>query len=674
MRTCFCLFILFIPAILFSQPGKVSIASAPSWITHPTNIPDPAPLEKFAEDGYIILSYERQVNVAEQNEYINYSKKILSQAGVQNESQISVSFDPSYEQVIFHAVNIIRNGERLNRLQLSKIKKIQQEKELADFIYNGVLDAILILDDVRPGDVIEYSYSRKGFNPVFKNKYTDDFNLEFSIPICQVYYKLISPAGRNMNIKNLNHNTVPKETIVNGQHVYEWYKKDVPPLVLQDYTPSWFDPYARIMVSEFNSWKEVNDWALALFPGTTNLSPAVMKKIKEIEGNYKSDEERTKAALQFVQDDIRYMGIEMGENSHKPASPSKVFAQRYGDCKEKSYLLSCMLNAMNITSNVVLLNTGVKDQLYGMLPAPTNFDHATVRVILKGRNYWFDPTISFQRGDLKNIYFPDYQLGLVVTDTTSGLTRIDYSNSSYVHVKNYFRIASMDGNATLMVTTSYSGYAADNQRENFKNESIVELMKDYEKFYAATYDRIRIDSLTYSDDERTGVFTTQEYYHLSNPWSSGKDNSKKFTFASFIIDDIIRRPKDKERKMPIRLAFPAKYREESIVELPENWQVAESESHIRNSSYAYNSKIYSIGNKVFLKADYENFKDYIATTDASQYFDDINAYDENATYILSTGGISNKEVTSNTGSRNIFSTLMFVGAIAGGMVWWIKRK
>ena len=108
----------------------------------------------------------------------------------------------------------------------------------------------------------------------------------------------------------------------------------------------------------------------------------MQKKIKEIETANSSDEEKTKAALQFVQDDIRYMGIEIGENSHKPADPSKVFAQRFGDCKEKSYLLCVMLRAMNIDASPVLINTVSKKSISELLPAPTDFDHLTVRVKL----------------------------------------------------------------------------------------------------------------------------------------------------------------------------------------------------------------------------------------------------------------------------------------------------
>jgi hypothetical protein len=405
--------ILFISSIVFSQSGKLAISKEPAWITKNNIEYNKTSLDKYAQDGYIDISYERQVSLGDQSEYCRRSKKIISQAGVQNGSEISVSFDPSYEKLMFHSINIIRKGEILNRLQLSNIKIIHQEKELANFIYNGILNAVIILEDVRQGDIIEYTYTIKGFNPVFKNKYAGEFSLDFSVPVYDVYYKLIVPAGRKLNIKNLNQAPQSSLSFVNGQQIYEWNKKNISPLLLQDYTPYWYDPYAQILVSEYNSWKEVNDWAMELFPGQKNLSAALVSKINEIKRVHISNGERLKAALKFVQDDIRYMGIEMGENSHKPAAPSKVFAQRYGDCKEKSYLLCCMLNAMSIEASPVLINTDSKRSINVLLPAPTDFNHVTVRVKLDNVYYWFDPTIAYQRGEIKNLFYPDYKLGLL---------------------------------------------------------------------------------------------------------------------------------------------------------------------------------------------------------------------------------------------------------------------
>jgi hypothetical protein len=592
---------------------------------------------------------------------------------VQNGSEVSVSYDPSYEQLIFHSIRIIRNKEILNKLELSKFKIVHQEQELTDFIYNGLLNAVLILEDVRKGDIIEFSYTIKGFNPIFKNKYSDSYSMNFDIPLYQVFYKLIVPPGRKINFKYLNQQPAELISSVNGQQVFEWRSDNVSPVILQDYSPSWYDPYSQVLVSEFDSWKEVNNWAMELFPLKKRLSAPLQKKISEIERDCSGDNERTKAALRFVQDDIRYMGIEMGENSHRPADPSKVFAQRFGDCKEKSYLLCCMLNAMHIDAQPVLINTISKRKINGLLPAAINFDHVTVRVKLDDGFYWFDPTIAYQRGDIKKIFYPDYQVGLIISDNTDSLTSIAFRNVSSSRVKEHFRVPEMSGGGILTVTSTYEGSQADDARDAYNNTSISEKMTEYQKFYAGYYEDIIADSLTYKDNDSTGIFTTTEYYSIPNFWTTDKGNVKRFRFSFFVINGIIRKPKEKKRTMPFSLAYPTKYAEEVIIELPKEWKVTEDNVHIKNNSYAVNSKFYCVYNQVHLDTDYENFKDHTTVEESAQYFKDLKDLDDLTDFEITSGTDLLADKGSGTSAVKTFTTVLIIGAFAGGVIWFGKR-
>jgi len=668
--------ILSAPCSLWSQSRTPITGKEPAWVTLTTVDYSNTSLDKDAEDGYIDVGFEKQVSLAEQSVYEKRTNRIISTAGVQNASEVSVSFDPSYQQLIFHTIRIIRDGKSINRLQLSKIKIIQQEKELSNYIYNGSLDAVLFLDDVRKGDIIEYSYTTKGFNPIFKGRYADEYSTGTGTPLYHLYYKLLVPAGRKINVKNCNETINPVITTVNGQQVYEWKKGNIAATHTQDFMPSWYEPYPSVTVSEFNNWKEVNDWAMELFPLNKPLSPAIQKKVAEIQETATTDEKRVLAALRFVQDDIRYMGIEMGEHSHKPADPSKVFAQRFGDCKEKSYLLCCMLNAMHITAEPVLINTDDKHSLNNWLPAPTSFDHATVRVTLGKETYFLDPTIASQRGSLKDIFYPDYQVGLVISPATTALTPIPFHNNSTHDVKEVFSVKQMQGSGTLVVTTTLTGSYADDTRDDFHSNSIGEMMDQYRKFYAEWYDQIKADSLTYTDNDSTGVFTTKEYYTLPDFWTIEKGNVKKFSFEPFLIGNTLRRPKEHNRSMPFRLIYPARYKEQVVVYLPENWDVKSGEMHLHNSNYTYNSKFYNVGNTVFMDADYENTKDHVTPTEAPAYFADLKTFDDKENFELTYGldDVVHKDNTHDASTNNMILTIVIMVVLVGGLIWWSQRR
>ncbi len=655
----------------FSQ-SRISVAATPAWVTKNPIDYSRTLLDKFASDGYI--DFEDQYSLGDEVEYIRKSRKIISQAGVQNGSEISAYFDPSYQRLYFHQVSIIRNGITIDKLVLSKIKTAQQEEELNNFIYNGRLNAFMILEDVRPGDIIEYSFSKKGFNPVFRNKFCDQFYLNYSVPFYDIHYKIIVPAGRKLQIKNNLHQAEPVISSMNGQQVYEWHAKNVAGIVMQDQVPSWYDPYPSVMISEYNSWQELNEWALKLFPVKKALSPLVISKINEIEKKATRDGQKVQAVLRFVQDDIRYMGIEMGENSHQPADPSKVLAQRFGDCKEKTYLACCMLRAMNIDACPVLINTDSKQQIKQMLPGHFDFDHVTLRVKLDDEYFWYDPTIAYQRGDIKKIFYPDYQVGLVVSDSTTALTEIPFRNVSSVKVKENFKVTSMDEGGTLKVVTEFRGQNADWVRSEFNNSSISELMTNYQKFYSTYFEDIKVDSLNFTDDDDSGLFITNEYYHIPGFWKKDSDYVKTFSFSAFNIYPILQRVKEKERTMPIGLAYPSNLTESITVNLPEEWPVTEDEMHVKNDCFSYNYRFYNVGNIVHMDADYQNLKNHATVEEAPEFFKDLNAFNDFASFQLTGRNNSMAATSSSKKSNNNLPAFIAIAIIGSGIAVWNWRK
>lgn len=607
----------------------------PEWITqNPVNYNNDK-LNEEAEDGYIDLVYEKQVNLSLQTYYYKKTIKILTESGVQNGSKISVSYDPSFQKLVFHDIKIIRNNAPTNKLELSKIKTIQEEKELDRFVYNGLLTAVLLLEDVRKGDVIEYSYSIRGMNPVFNGKYADLYDAAFSVPVSQLFYKLVIPQARNIRIKNSRTNVKPTISHSGKDVVYEWKFDGVDVIHVQNNIPSWYDVYPTILVSEYKTWKEVNDWALHLFPSTLDISLPLQQKIEEIKKANATTEARLLAALRFVQDEVRYMGIEMGAGTHKPHHPNQVFAQRFGDCKDKSYLLCALLKTIGVEAHPVLINTTYKRTISDWLPSPTSFDHATVQIKLNGKNYYVDPTISYQRGSrLDDISFPDYQVGLALTDTTKNLVEIPFKKTGTVKIKQVFNMKDLLGRAQFIVTTDYSGSFADDTRQQFKSSSLIEIKTQYKKFYNSYFDKINADSISHNDNPVNGVFQTIEYYTIDDFWGT-RNSFKEAYFKPYIINNIIRKPSETNNSMPYQLSFPANYVEDIVINLPDYWSIKESVEKINSGSFRMFAKYTCTGKKVILHYEYENLKDHVLPGEMKEYIANVDKANKNLGYSLS---------------------------------------
>ena len=660
-----------------AQNSKPKIGKEPAWITINKIDYNDEKLAGEAEDGLLDMGFEKQVSLADQCRYCKKTIKILSDAGVQNGSEISVNFDPVYEQLTLHDIHIIRDGRIINKLHLSKFKTIQQEKQLERHTYDGSLTALLVLDDVRRNDIIEYSYSIKGFNPVFKGEYADDYDCNYAVPVSNLYYKLIVPANRNINIKNRNSNVIPSISKKDNETIYEWKLKDVSALHLESKTPDWFDPYGTIMVSEFNGWSDVNTWAALLFPRNPHLSPQLLGKINDIKNSNPTNDQRILAALHFVQDEIRYMAVEIGVNSHKPNLPDKIFTQRFGDCKDKSYLLATMLNAMEIEANPVLINTTDKQTITEQLPSPFAFDHCTVQVKANDTVYWFDPTISFQRGSINHITYPDYKLGLVINDTTTGLTTIPFHERGLEDVKEVFSVNKLYGNAKLKVTTIHTGSFADDLRDDFRNNSNYEISKRYKDFYASYFDKITIDSLRYKDDDISGSFTTYEYYTIDDIWKI-EDGENKITFSAYVINGAMSKPSDKNRSMPFKLMYPAHVKEELEINMPEDWPIKNFYDKVNCKDFTLAANASSSGNTVTLDYEYENLKDNVTSAEAATFFSKYDVANKDLDYELyyQNDKADSHVVTSNTSSLPIglFPKLYMALGLCVLITYYVRRE
>lgn len=658
---------------VFAQ-HKFSTGKEPAWISKQIIDYSRSSLNKDAEGGSIDLDFEKQVSLADKSTYIRRSFKVLSEAGVQDNSQVTIDFDPSFQQLIIHSIQIIRDKQSLNKLEPVKIKTIQQETDLNRYIYNGTLQAVLFLEDVRKNDVIEYSYTLRGFNPIFQNKYSDFYSTRFTAPYYHIYYKLLVPQGRTINIKNSNETLQPAVYNVAGQTAYEWNLENVEPLHLQDDYPDWLDPYPCVMLSEFANWNEVSKWASSLFPNVNTVSNELQKKIQQIKAEHSTPEERTAAALRFVQDDIRYMGLEMGVHSHLPALPDKALSRRFGDCKEKSYLLTTMLQKMDIEAVPVLINADYTKAINKWLPSPYCFNHTTVRIKLNDGYHWFDPTISYQRGKLSEISYPDYQAGLIVSDTSTALTLIDNQQQGEEKVKETFTVTDMKGKAKLKVVTSYSGRYADNTRSDFNSSSTYEIQKNYQQFYQAYFPHLNSDSLTFNDDEN-GLFTTIEYYSIDSFWNAEEGKLNQY-FEPYIISSIIKKPKQQNRTLPFALSFPAKYHEEVEINFPEDWNLKPFHTDIKNAAFTFKADCIVYDRKIFIEYDYATLKDHVEPEEAKDYFAKLHDVSDNKGYSITYNNNSNSSLANSTkgSSSNPFYSSIPIILFIAGVVWWTQRR
>jgi hypothetical protein len=191
-------------------------------------------------------------------------------------------------------------------------------------------------------------------------------------------------------------------------------------------------------------------------------------------------------AITFTQNDVRYLGLEMGENSHRPHTPLEVFEKKYGDCKDKTLLLATLLKELGIKTDIALVSTYDKRSLVDFLPTHGLFNHVITKINYNGQSYWIDPTRTQQGADIKTMYQPDYEQALIVDKSTQALETVSLKNNIATKVEVSERIIASDYVSPVewQITSVFSGYEAESMRYRIKSngekkscQTVLELLR-----------------------------------------------------------------------------------------------------------------------------------------------------------------------------------------------------
>jgi Domain of Unknown Function with PDB structure (DUF3857)/Transglutaminase-like superfamily len=589
------LYLLLLAAPAFA--GDVAVRPAPAWAQRVEATEGRVPRDEVRWGIYGILT-DHQVRVADGGvvEYFRRVRKVLSPTAVQNASEVSIDFDPSFQRLVLHEVVLIRGAARVNQLDPANVRVIEKESEADQDIYDGSLTALLFLNDVRPGDVIDYSYSLEGSNPLLGATYADEFDFSSQFPVRLMRHRVIAPASRAFHWR-ASLGTKPAIERNGGEQIVTWQRQNIVAEEVEGDTPEWYDPWETLQVTEYATWHDVALWADALFRADAASRAAVHELAQKIRREHRTHDAQLAAAIRFVQDDIRYLGIEMGRNSHEPHQPAATLAQRYGDCKDKAFLLSLLLRELGAEAYPALVNTKLRRRLDVFLPSPFLFDHVITQVIDGGRTYWVDATIADQGGTLATIDTPNDERALVVRGDATALTKIGVRSGGTLRIARTYTARDFTSPVVLDVVARYDGGRADEIRAKLATQSASELAKQEINRYAADAPNIAAAGAPRVDDDRLhNVVTIRERYSIRGLWRDGA-----WTYIPREIAQHLQRPEQIVRTMPLSIDYPLDVAETMTIHFPSRLRVAAENTSVTTLALRYERRVEVDGRTIVIR-------------------------------------------------------------------------
>jgi hypothetical protein len=592
---------------------------APSWMHALVNAPLPAHDEKT---NAVLLYSETILNVQGSGKIKTTERrayKILRPDG-RKYGKVVAYFDAETR------INSIRGWCIPAQGKDYEVKDKEAMEIGLDDVENGILMSderakVLQIPASDIGNIVGYEIEHEDRPYILQ----DGWDFQHSIPVRESHYTLQLPAGWEYKAVWINHPEV--QSVASGTNTWQWTVTDVPAIREEDQMPPWAGVVGQMVVTllpsgganqkrGFENWNDMAKWQATLYQGRRDPSPEIKQKVAALTASSPTQLAKMQALANFMQQEIRYVGIELGIGGLQPHPATEVFSHRYGDCKDKATLLSSMLHEIGIDSYYVVINTvrggvnpntpptlGWFNHVILAIRMPNDIKDTSLVAVLDdpkiGRLLIFDPTDEYTpfgnlRGDLQANY------GLLVGPDSGELIKLPQLPSMNTGVQRTAKL-SLSSNGALSgdVSEVLNGDIGTAQRYTLKSVTKKDdQIKPIERLASESLTTFRLTHASVSNLEQKNMPFQYEYSFVADNYA------KKAGDLILVRPRVIDRKtsgllETKEaRKFAVEFTGPRKDSDTFEITLPAGYQVDDVPPPIDvDYSFAsYHSKTEAVGN------------------------------------------------------------------------------
>ena len=513
-----------------------------------------------APDGAQItyLLIDNQVHAERHELFVRQVIRLETMEAVQHWSQWKLQFEPKRQFITLHSLKIRRGQKETDQGNLEKAHFLQREEGLEHFVMLGWFTLLMILDDVRPGDILDFAYTMESSSEIFPDQGGSFFTLPQGMSVGKYRFAVQFADARQRKWKSSSAELSPVERRENGMTFWEWSGEKFPAPKLEVNTPSWHISHPWIQVSDFADWQTVAAGISRMWVAETDDS-TVADLAKEIESQEPDLPRRIERVIRLVQDDCRYLSVNLEFGGQIPTPPGTVARRRYGDCKDLSFLLVNLLGKLGVRARTLLVNSLLRQSIRNFMPLPSLFNHAIVEFEADGKRRWIDTTFKQQGGNAFNRFVPAYGCGLPLDAAATGLVDAPKLEVSHLYdLHEHVLLDTRNGRSQMAVTLQVEGSQADHHRSQFKKLGLEEWGKQRLQSMVNRYRSAkRVGTLKCRDDRETNIFVLTEVFEIE--FKLGKHTNPKlcvFYLPSNWLNAVLPMPPKAQRHNPFLLPYP----------------------------------------------------------------------------------------------------------------------
>lgn len=307
-----------------------------------------------------------------------------------------INYEKGREKItVERATSITPDGKKH---RYTKIQDIQNYKDYPS--YSDWMTKIITLPEANIGTVLDVATRETSRGLQMKKAFWRSFDFDdFVRPVKELKYSISWPKKLNIQFKAFNLKHDPVITRSGSTVTYSWHLTNIDNAVLkEEYLPP-PSPETAPGVAVFSSipdWRVISDWFHSLVEKNLRIDRQIEEAAKAAVSGQEGVRNKTRAVLEYMQTNFRYVAMSFGDHSLVPHPADSVFRNKYGDCKDLALLCMALLRVAGINSHLVLFNGefSMFDPEY-QLPCPDLFSHAILLVEDKEKgDFYADPLLD----------------------------------------------------------------------------------------------------------------------------------------------------------------------------------------------------------------------------------------------------------------------------------------
>ncbi len=576
---------LSVPAFAWDlDDPHISLGPPPDWVElgdPPLSSPVP---QGMARESVQYLRVDDQVRVGPQEveRYAHTTYRIVTREGLDLMSRMEVVFDPAWARVELHELRVWRNNAWQDRFEGAHATVIREEASLWQHIFDGTRKLVVVMPDIRVGDVVDMAWSVDGLDPVFDGHYSEAWPMAWGVPAEQRQLRLLWSSDRQIQVQSLGVQPPQLRSLDQGWQEARWDLRHQLAIQEEYELPIDFDPYPWVQAADFGGWSDVAAWASQVYAAPSPADPSVQALADQLWAQTGEPDAFLTAAARWVQDEVRYFGLELGNASHIPQPPPTVLQRRYGDCKDKTLLLVSLLRARGVLAWPALVSRGQGAGIADLLPSPTVFDHVIAVAVVNGRQVWIDPTESDQGGPVTQTWIPAFGRALAVLPDTTALSEVPLPAlpQGRATVRHIYDFTDDPDQPSLVVQTHFEGQRAEEIRRILANISLARLQEDFIDHYAQLGSPVSPEAaITIRDDREENILEIGERYRMTDGWLPLDDEQDELWLPPAAIFDWLPSVAG-ARSQPLALPLGLDEHEHITIHTDPDWELEEVEAEV----------------------------------------------------------------------------------------------